>query len=325
MAAPRPRAAALASRIRARWPVSPGPPPLPTHAARSSNPVDGASNADGPAFEAALAVLLAVPASSVAPTARATAPVALTLPFMLWLAEREDGETDAAAKAALAAVGAALTAAREGLDGATPPLPPVPAPLDDDAAIEAAVAARWRALGVARSPATAALAPAALAAGASAAAALSAHLTHRKAASAAALMGRVRLTPDAAAAALAGAAAGDAAGRILGLLLGEADREARLAILPDAFDPGEEVGTVGDADTPSSDTEQVWTTPLQLVAAVDLALGRLADKSADAAPGKRTPLPPLTLAGGCPAAPEGGDQLIAVLEEIRAAALEFVK
>ena len=306
--------------MRARASVPPRPPPPPREHAVRADPVDGGETdaTDEADFDAALQRLLAVPPSDVAPTARTAAPVALTLPFMVWLADQEDTATDAATRTALAAVGAALTAAREGLDGAPPPLPSLPAGLDDESAIEAALVARWRALGVARS-AAAALAPTALAASASAAAALGADLTHRKAASAAALMGRVRLSPDAAAAALAGAAAGDATGRILGLLLEEADPSARVALLPDAFDPGED----GEGATPSDTaTEQVWTTPLQLVAAIDLTLARLAD-AADAATSARTPT--LTLAGTCPAAPEGGNHLVAVLEELRAAALEYVK
>ena len=307
--------------MRARSSLPPRPPPPPRHQAVRAERVDGGDTAsDDAAFDAALQRLLAVPPSDVAPTARTAAPAALTLPFMVWLADQEDAATEPSTRAALATVGAALTAAREGLDGAPPPLPLLPAAsLDDDTAIEAAVAARWRALGVARS-AAAALAPTALAAGASAAAALGADLSHRKAASAAALMGRMRLSPDAAAAALAGAAAGDAAGRILGLLLEEPNPSARVALLPDAFDPGEEDG--GAATPSDTATEPVWTTPLQLVAAIDLTLARLAD-AADAATSGRPPS--LTLAGTCPAAPEGGNQLAGVLEELRAAALEFVK
>ena len=288
---------------------------------------------DAASFDAALTLLLSVSPAAVPATARAAAPAALTLPFMLWLADQEDGAAaadDAARAAALAAVGAALTAAREGLDEGAPPLPPfLPAPATDEDAIEAAVAARWRALGAVRgggptSLVPPALAPAALAAGNSAAAALAGHLTTHKAAQAAALMGRVRLDADAAAAAVAGAAAGDAAARILGLLLDEPDREARLALLPDAFDAGEGGGRGGQAapnDDP--DTEQVWTTPLRLVAAIDLALARLAD-AASAEGGGRAPLPSLALGGRCPAAPGGGDELTRVLGELRAAALEYV-
>ena len=85
------------------------------------------------------------------------------------------------------------------------------------------------------------------------------------------------------------------------------------------------------------EVEFVFTTPLKLVQAIDLELGRLQRASADAATsgsgggggavadGERFAPPPLFLPGRGPAAaPEGGEELVAVLHDLRRRAMEFV-
>lgn len=275
----------------------------------SSSP---ASNEDD--YEATLAALLAAPPDAVPSVARASHPVAFTLPFLQWLAD--SGEP------AVERVGAALTVAREGLDDAgwaefqasLDAVGGVAALTDGGNDMAAAVAARWAALGVARS-AAGALSPAALRSGALAAAGLGADLADRKAASARELMGRVRLSGEAAARAVAQAAVGDASHRILALLLDVADREERLTLLPEAFDAGDPSAPPPTADP---DAEQVWTTPMKLVAAIDLALARLAE--AGGGGGTRAALP-----GACAAAPGGGQDLAGVLQDLRAAALDYME
>jgi hypothetical protein len=236
---------------------------------------------------------------------------------MEWLAAAADA---APGDAGLDLVGAALTAAREGLDDAgwaefQASLDAVGgvAALGDGGDVEAAVAARWAALGVARS-AAGALSQSALRSGALAAAGLGTDLAGRKAESAAALMGRARLSGEAAARLVTQAAAGDASHRILALLLDEPDRDARLGLLPDAFDSGG--ADTASAASPSDQVDQVWTTPVKLVAAIDLALARLAEAAGGG--GARASLP-----GACAAAPGGDEELVAVLQELREAALEF--
>lgn len=141
------------------------------------------------------------------------------------------------------------------------------------------------------------------------------------------------LSPLPADAAVAAALAGDPAPRILALLLEEPDPEARAALLPDAFDSGEggEEGKEGE----EQEVDFVFTTPMKLVQAIDLELGRLERATAAAGgngegngieevEGKFAP-PPLFLPGRGPAAaPEGGEELVAVLEDLRQRALEFV-
>ena len=69
----------------------------------------------------------------------------------------------------------------------------------------------------------------------------------------------------------------DAAGRILSVLVNIPDREERRKLLPDAFtQPGDEIPHVDEekqADAMSE--EQLFTTPLQLLQAIDLWINRL--------------------------------------------------
>ena len=144
------------------------------------------------------------------------------------------------------------------------------------------------------------------------------------------------LSPLPAEVAVAAALAGDPAPRILALLLEEPDPSARAALLPDAFDAGG--GESPDAPAAARESERgeaevdfVFTTPLKLVQAIDLELGRL--ERAAAAGGSRGGTgggegfapPPLFLPGRGPAAaPAGGEELVAVLEDLRQRAMEFV-
>ncbi|PRW57338.1 mitochondrial presequence translocase subunit Tim44 [Chlorella sorokiniana] len=68
----------------------------------------------------------------------------------------------------------------------------------------------------------------------------------------------------------------DAAVRILDVLLSVHDRQARAAMLPDAFTPpGSTAAVDDDADYFSPDEDQVFTSPLRLLQAIDLYLARL--------------------------------------------------
>ena len=144
------------------------------------------------------------------------------------------------------------------------------------------------------------------------------------------------LSPLPAEAAVAAALAGDPAPRILALLLEEPDPSARAALLPDAFDAGG--GESPDAPAAARESERgeaevdfVFTTPLKLVQAIDLELGRLERAAASGGSrggtggGEGFATPPLFLPGRGPAAaPAGGEELVAVLEDLRQRAMEFV-
>ncbi|KAL4451850.1 hypothetical protein ABPG75_007512 [Micractinium tetrahymenae] len=68
----------------------------------------------------------------------------------------------------------------------------------------------------------------------------------------------------------------DAAARILDVLLTVQERAQRAAMLPDAFTPPSSTAVVDDdASYFSPDEEQVFTTPLRLLQAIDLYLSRL--------------------------------------------------
>ena len=144
------------------------------------------------------------------------------------------------------------------------------------------------------------------------------------------------LSPLPAEAAVAAALAGDPAPRILALLLEEPDPEARAALLADAFDSGDGGGVGAEEEgMEEQEVDFVFTTPLKLVQAIDLELGRLERAAARSSSGggeenkvevegKFAP-PPLFLPGKGPAAaPAGGEELVAVLEDLRQRALEFV-
>ncbi|KAI3437835.1 hypothetical protein D9Q98_000281 [Chlorella vulgaris] len=73
----------------------------------------------------------------------------------------------------------------------------------------------------------------------------------------------------------------DAAVRILDVLLSVPHRDDRAAMLPDAFDPpASSLGEADDAVGYSSDEDQVSTSPLRLLQAIDLYLARLQDGGA---------------------------------------------
>jgi hypothetical protein len=235
----------------------------------------------------------------------------LSLDFLGWVAERgeAEGEGGAAERAALDALGGRLMALREGFEPASA------AALQAGFARAAAEAAERRgaddgaaaggdlpALAPAARAAAAALGlgPAALVAVQAQAEALEAVVGASRARSLTEVLGRARVDAPGQAARLAGA---DAAGRILEVLLGVEGRAARAALLPDAFAPPAE--GVGDA---FGEEEQLSTTSLRLLQAVDLWLARL--EGGGAAAGR------LALGGGAGGAPTG-PALRRALEELR--------
>jgi len=69
--------------------------------------------------------------------------------------------------------------------------------------------------------------------------------------------------------------AADAAGRILEVLLQIDNREDRVAVLPEAFTPPRgELYQIGEEEEEGDEEEELYTTPLQLLQAVDLWLHR---------------------------------------------------
>jgi hypothetical protein len=67
----------------------------------------------------------------------------------------------------------------------------------------------------------------------------------------------------------------DAAGRILEVLLQVRDRHERASMLPDAFTPPEDAQPCYDSGSDADNQEEIFTTPLQLLQAIDLMLRRL--------------------------------------------------
>ncbi|PSC70751.1 hypothetical protein C2E20_5944 [Micractinium conductrix] len=108
-----------------------------------------------------------------------------------------------------------------------------------------------------------------------------------------------------------GLAEADAALRILDVLLSVTERDERAAMLPDAFTPpGSTAGVDEDAAYFSPEEEQLYTTPLRLLQAIDLYLSHLAGSGGTAPRGS---LPALAGGGlGLSAA-----QLQDVLHELR--------
>jgi hypothetical protein len=294
------------ARLLAARPPPRGAQPAAPRCRASRRPTAACAAAAPPRHEELLAELRELDAAAL--TAWATEHrERLTFEFLGWVAER--GVAEGEGGAALDALGGRLMALREGFEPASAAALQASFARAADEVAErrgaedsAAAGGDLPALAPAARAAAAALGlgPAALAAVQVQAEALEAVVGASRARSLTEVLGRARADAPGQAARLAGA---DAAGRILEVLLAAEGRAARAALLPDAFAPPAE--GAGDA---GGEEEQLSTTPLRLLQAVDLWLARL--EGGGAAAGR------LALGGGAGSAPTG-PVLRAALEELR--------